>query len=615
MKAFLGFLLLCSVLSVSLSDSSSEELQALIRPHIDPVYMKQKYKISEGEFFAVLDQTRDFILNQTKKVTGTGCSVCQGALNYFLSLNTSLIVNVARFIATEYCVYQGMEKRDVCHGAVWEMTPIIIESFLNHYLDPLRACPAIYLCPETYQEQDLKAYIKDVLKDKPDRPDPTPTGRETFKLVHVTDMHIDFDYTPDREADCGEPVCCEDFHGQAKSPASASGYWGTLKYDCDLPPYTLQQGLDFIAEQIDPDMVVWTGDTVDHTIWRQSQQKDIYATVWVTQEMKSRFNSSKTKVFPIDGNHECFPVNTFDYNSHREDPLKIAFSEAWKDWIGEKAADEVRKNVFYSSYYEKFNIKVIAIDTNTCPDGNYFLLENPTDPGNMLAWLRNELQDAENKGQIVYIIGHIPTSGCMTQWASRYEALTDRYSATIRGQFVGHTHTDLFQVLYTQDGSKPVGVQYIAPSLTTYADRRPAIRVIEVDVDTGIPVNFIQYRLNLTKYNAMGKVDKIVWDKTYDMKSEYNMSDLTPASMHALRNRIKDDPVVGAKIVKHNEEHEGETGNSTYFWCETISIDVRQQACHNGQSIEKQTLSLLERLGGPWIEKIKKDDLVVRAAF
>ena len=604
MSKIFTLLLVGAILTLSVSALSP--IEDIMRPHIDPVYMKQKYHISEGEFFAVLDHARSYIYNKHTSISHLPCSACQSTFTYLLSFELNTLMEIIKYISVEYCILTKIEGPDVCRGAVNEMTPIILHSVMKHYLDPLRICPAIFLCSDFYQDLDLKVFINDTLRDKPVRPDAVPTGRATFKLVHVTDMHIDFDYAAGYEADCGEPECCQTMHGTPKSPESASGYWGTLKYNCDLPSYTLQQGLDFIAENIDPELMVWTGDTVDHTIWRQSQQKDIYATVWAVQEMKKRFNNSKLTVYPIDGNHECFPVNTFDYNSGREDPLRIAFSESWKDWIGEEAAAQVRKNVFYSSYHPKYNIRVIAMDTNTCPDGNYFLLENPTDPGGMLSWLKDQLHDAESKGQFVYIIGHIPSDGCMYQWAARFEAIVDRYSDTIRGQFFGHTHSDLFQVLYTQDGSKPVGVQYIAPSLTTITDRRPAIREFEVDADTGIPVKIRQYRLNLTKYNAMGKVDKILWEETYNSLTEYNMTDLTFNSMHNLRNRIRDEPETGAKIIRNNDGRDGATGNATNYYCSTISIGARQDACNSGQSIEKRALGLLERLGGPWIERIKK---------
>ena len=54
------------------------------------------------------------------------------------------------------------------------------------------------------------------------------------------------------------------------------------------------------------------------------------------------------------------------------------------------------------------NLKVISINTQAGNDMNWFLIEDPTDPGSMLKWLENELKNSESLGQMVYIIGHIP---------------------------------------------------------------------------------------------------------------------------------------------------------------------------------------------------------------
>ena len=33
-------------------------------------------------------------------------------------------------------------------------------------------------------------------------------GAPTMRVLHISDIHMDFDYTPGTEAQCGEPVCC-----------------------------------------------------------------------------------------------------------------------------------------------------------------------------------------------------------------------------------------------------------------------------------------------------------------------------------------------------------------------------------------------------------------------
>lgn len=93
---------------------------------------------------------------------------------------------------------------------------------------------------------------------------------------------------------------------------------------------------------------------------------------------------------------------------------------------------------------------------------------NSTDPAKELQWLIYELQQAEDKGEKVHIIGnfctrffsnqknlflfagHIPpgATDCMKVWSRNYYQIIERYEGTIKAQFFGHTHADEFAVFY-----------------------------------------------------------------------------------------------------------------------------------------------------------------------
>ena len=50
----------------------------------------------------------------------------------------------------------------------------------------------------------------------------------------------------------------------------------------------------------------------------------------------------------------------------------------------------------------------------------------------------------------------------------------NRYESTIAGQFFGHTHLDEFQMFYDEvTMTRPLGVAFIAPSVTTYINLNP----------------------------------------------------------------------------------------------------------------------------------------------
>jgi sphingomyelin phosphodiesterase len=101
---------------------------------------------------------------------------------------------------------------------------------------------------------------------------------------------------------------------------------------------------------------------------------------------------------------------------------------------------------------------------------------------------------------MVYIIGHIPPKSNLNEWSMRFNAIVDRYSYIIRGQFYGHTHEDQFS--FFPDFAKmqnidtaPLSNYYlISPSFTTYSNRIPEYRVMEVDFDTLQVKDYSQYR-------------------------------------------------------------------------------------------------------------------------
>lgn len=101
---------------------------------------------------------------------------------------------------------------------------------------------------------------------------------------------------------------------------------------------------------------------------------------------------------------------------------------------------------------------------------------------------------------MVYLIGHIPPKSNLNDWSMRFNAIVDRYSYIIRGQFYGHTHSDHVSLMpdmknITNISTATLSNYYlIAPSLTTYSDRIPEYRVMDVDFDTLQVKDYSQYR-------------------------------------------------------------------------------------------------------------------------
>lgn len=88
------------------------------------------------------------------------------------------------------------------------------------------------------------------------------------------------------------------------------------------------------------------------------------------------------------------------------------------------------------------NLRIISLNTQAGNNQNWFLLENPTDPGGQLEWLESELRKAEEENYFIWIIGHVHPKSTVNEWIMRYNALVDRYSYVIRAQYFGHSHVD-----------------------------------------------------------------------------------------------------------------------------------------------------------------------------
>jgi sphingomyelin phosphodiesterase len=48
------------------------------------------------------------------------------------------------------------------------------------------------------------------------------------------------------------------------------------------------------------------------------------------------------------GNHESWPVNVYDYQGTREQVLNAGLANSWRDWLNEKAYNELATKGFYS---------------------------------------------------------------------------------------------------------------------------------------------------------------------------------------------------------------------------------------------------------------------------
>ena len=162
------------------------------------------------------------------------------------------------------------------------------------------------------------------------------------------------------------------------------------------------------------------------------------------------FSPHKEEKFPVKlisyRNHDAAPVNSFPPaavdTTITSQWVYDTLSSLWKTWIGSAASATADTNPgAYSVLYPGGNLRIISINTNMYYKENFWLYESTmeTDPSGQLAWLVNELQAAEDAGERVYIIGHMPMGAgdAFHDGSNYFDQIVNRYDATIAALFFG----------------------------------------------------------------------------------------------------------------------------------------------------------------------------------
>jgi len=357
-------------------------------------------------------------------------------------------------------------------------------------------------------------------------------------VLHLSDTHWDPDYLEGAMADCGDPLCCRRESGVAYSESQKAGRWGDYR-KCDTPLRTIEAMYKHIAMHHSIDLIYWTGDLPPHDIWKQSRHGNVEVVRRTARQLREHFPG--VMVLPALGNHESVPVDSFPQPSVTGDPgmswLYSALVEEWGEWVGEGHNWTIKHGAYYSVSASP-GLRVISLNMNYCMNKNLWLLLDSNDPADELLWLIFELQLAELKGEKVHILGHIPPGhvDCVRVWSLNFNSIISRYSNTVTGQFFGHTHTDEFQLFFSEK-NQVNNVAYIAPSVTPYHGGNPAYRLYKVGTEGEIE-DHQTHVLDLAEANERPN-ETPVWRHLYSARSAYQLDNLKPAAWADLVEQLQ----------------------------------------------------------------------------
>lgn len=172
--------------------------------------------------------------------------------------------------------------------------------------------------------------------------------------------------------------------------------------------------------------------------------------------------------------------------------------------------------------------RVLSLNSNICYIQNFASWDFFNDPGDMLAWLINQLTEIEKEGGYAIILAHVPNlDECTQQYARRYHAITDRFQHIIRFGMFSHVHAELIQVMRDVNHTSSINMNFIVGSATTFLGKPPMFDVIYLDPDTMLPVELETYIFNLEYAN---RLDEPRYELYIDYKKDYGLEDLSPAS-------------------------------------------------------------------------------------
>ena len=83
----------------------------------------------------------------------------------------------------------------LCSGILSEYASEVVNVIIDRELDSNLVCGSLMLCEKTYQKETVQKYVKEILADKTNLTAPTPSGKKTYKILHLTDVHVDLEYT------------------------------------------------------------------------------------------------------------------------------------------------------------------------------------------------------------------------------------------------------------------------------------------------------------------------------------------------------------------------------------------------------------------------------------
>ena len=501
--------------------------------HINCVYKGQKLTLKEqfemedlaNEIFNKNGDLIMSLLGLSKESRGITCETC----SFVIDVIRHYLRQIEGFekyydYVRKTCTITSTEDK-VCNGSYYLYRDIVVDAFYNRFLAGDVLCTLMTICNDTTEYETIDDYAKKILGNKPPTKEREIVERKNddnyYKVIQVTDIHLDMEYEEGTIANCDLPLCCRKLEDDDLVPMKPiyAGLYGTTG-NCDANIETVR-AFASKAKELNPDYIMFTGDNIAHNVWTVTTADVIRATKMQIEAIQEKFGLD-TPIYPAIGNHEKAPVDEF---RGEESEMLFGLADIFKPYLTREAFETFR-NFGYYTMIVKDNLRIVSLNCLLCDSFNFHLIYDHRQAKAMIVWLEKVLSDAEKKGEIVHIMNHIPFSSSQLtlQCTGRIKILLDRYQNIIRGYFSGHSHSEYLTMVHEYyNNTNPIHVDYVCSGLTTYSDFQPSFRLYLVDKKELYVQDYIQYRMNLIESN---KKREPIWFIPYNATSFFNVTSL-----------------------------------------------------------------------------------------
>ncbi|CAF0747954.1 unnamed protein product [Brachionus calyciflorus] len=482
--------------------------------------------------------------DKAKAKLNTYCSMCGIIMPVVKFLVITDQTEVVERLALSICVGPDKSNTQMCKQLINTYKKTVYEVLQETPLSEDELCHAFLECkPVTNKVLNWTIPLTNISKPTITTPKTPSPDSPSVRILHLTDIHLDLEYQPGSLANCDQPLCCRNESTSTKKDVlinNLAGQWGDYRF-CDLPLWTLESMFEHISKNEKFDFIYWTGDLGPHDVWVDSKPTQLAYFEKLTELFQKYFPGKK--VYSTVGNHDTEPDNLYPFSQPKS--MSWLYDFIYEDWIMLGVPRSQKSNILKGGFYtfELYpGLRLFALNNVYCYAYNFWLFIDSFDPLEQLNFLVKVLQESENKGEKVHIIGHINPSGCMRSFSEAYYKIVNRYESTIIGQFFGHTHSDEFELFYDLDDKKrPVGIAYMTGSVSTYTFQNPAYRIFTIDGfyknSTFQIMDHETMFLNISETN-MKPNETPIWKKEYSAKEAYGLKSLQPSEWNELIERL-----------------------------------------------------------------------------